>query len=300
MLTLNKSKKIVCLIIVIMILLQVKTFAVVSQTNDFYVNDYAKILSSETEEYIINTNIELQKKTGAQIVVVTVSSLGGQSIEEYATELFRKFGIGDKNKNNGVLLLCSTGDRLFRIEVGYGLEGRLTDGKTGRIQDKYIIPYLKNDNYNEGIKNGFSAVLQEVCKEYNISISEAQKPEEGQDFDSISSKIIIVGIISINISVFLRYIQKVKIKLIYLVLIGIVSFLVSKSFSVTMIILFINAILLIGSRYTSRRRKVLKWTAGGFSSGGGFSGGRRFFKWWRILRWPEVLLAEAVVQEASK
>ena len=266
MLTLNKAKKIVCLLILIMILLPLKTLAVVSQTNEFYVNDYAKILSSETEEYIINTNIELQKKTGAQIVVVTVSSLGGQSIEEYATELFRKFGIGDKNKNNGVLLLCSTGDRLFRIEVGYGLEGRLTDGKTGRIQDKYIIPYLKNDNYNEGIKNGFSAVLQEVCKEYNISISEAQKPEEGQDFDSISSKII-VGIISINISVFLRYIQKVKIKLIYLVLIGIVSFLVSKSFSVTMIILFINAILLIGSRYTSRRRKVLKWTAGGFSSG---------------------------------
>ena len=277
MLTLNKAKKI-----------------------EFYVNDYAKILSSETKEYIINTNIELQKKIGAQIVVVTVSSLGGQSIEEYATELFRKFGIGDKNKNNGVLLLCSTGDRLFRIEVGYGLEGRLTDGKTGRIQDKYIIPYLKNDNYNEGIKNGFSAVLQEVCKEYNISISEAQKPEEGHDFDSISSKIIIVGIISINISVFLRFIQKVKIKLIYLVLIGIVSFLVSKSFSVTMIILFINAILLIGSRYTSRRRKVLKWTAGGFSSGGGFSGGRRFFKWWRILRRPEVLLVEAVVQEASK
>ena len=280
MLTLNKAKKIVCLLILIMILLPLKTLAVVSQTNEFYVNDYAKILSSETKEYIINTNIELQKKIGAQIVVVTVSSLGGQSIEEYATELFRKFGIGDKNKNNGVLLLCSTGDRLFRIEVGYGLEGRLTDGKTGRIQDKYIIPYLKNDNYNEGIKNGFSAVLQEVCKEYNISISEAQKPEEVQDFDSISSKIIIVGIISINISVFLRFIQKVKIKLIYLVLIGIVSFLVSKSFSVTMIILFINAILLIGSRYTSRRRKVLKWTAGGFSSGGGFSGGRRFF-WWR-------------------
>ena len=300
MLTLNKAKKIVCLLILIMILLPLKTLAVVSQTNEFYVNDYAKILSSETKEYIINTNIELQKKIGAQIVVVTVSSLGGQSIEEYATELFRKFGIGDKNKNNGVLLLCSTGDRLFRIEVGYGLEGRLTDGKTGRIQDKYIIPYLKNDNYNEGIKNGFSAVLQEVCKEYNISISEAQKPEEGHDFDSISSKIIIVGIISINISVFLRFIQKVKIKLIYLVLIGIVSFLVSKSFSVTMIILFINAILLIGSRYTSRRRKVLKWTAGGFSSGGGFSGGRRFFKWWRILRRPEVLLVEAVVQEASK
>ena len=175
MLTLNKSKKIICFIMLIMILLPVKTFAVVSQTNAFYVNDYANILSSDTEEYIMNMNIELQKKTGAQIVVVTVSSLEGQSIEEYATELFRQFGIGDKNKNNGVLLLCSTGDRLFRIEVGYGLEGRLTDGKTGRIQDNYIIPYLKNNNYDYGIRNGFTAILNEVASEYGVTISGADK-----------------------------------------------------------------------------------------------------------------------------
>ena len=89
MLTLNKSKKIVCFIMLIMTLLPVKTFAVVSQTNAFYVNDYARRLSSDTKEYIMNMNIELHKKTGAQIVVVTVQSLGGQSIEEYATELFR-------------------------------------------------------------------------------------------------------------------------------------------------------------------------------------------------------------------
>lgn len=147
-------KRIILLIITFCILLSVKSFAVVSQTKDFFVNDYAGVLTEETKNYIIQTNAELQQKTGAQIVVVTVKSLEGQSIEEYATELFRKFGIGDSQKNNGVLLLCSTGDRLFRIEVGYGLEGTLTDGKTGRIQDQYIIPYLKNNNYNDGIKNG--------------------------------------------------------------------------------------------------------------------------------------------------
>ena len=113
----------------------------------------------------------MQQKTGAQIVVVTIKSLEGESIEEYATNLFRNFGIGDSQKNNGVLLLCSTGDRQFRIEVGYGLEGTLTDGKTGRIQDTYIIPYLKNNNYNDGIKNGFNAILNEVTNEYQITIS---------------------------------------------------------------------------------------------------------------------------------
>ena len=156
------------------------TYAIVSPKSEFYVNDYANVLTTETEDYIINTNIELQNKTKAQIVVVTVNSLDGKTIEEYATELFRKFGIGDKEKNNGVLLLCSTGDRMFRIEVGYGLEGTLTDGKTGRIQDEYIIPYLKNNNYDEGIKNGFSAVLKEICEEYNITVSGAETARMGQ------------------------------------------------------------------------------------------------------------------------
>ena len=164
-----KFCKRVCLLIIIFILMvSVKSWAIVSPTNEFYINDYASVLSDETKNYIMSTNVELQKRTGAQIVVVTVKSLDGKSIEQYATELFRKFGIGDSSKNNGVLLICSTGDRLFRIEVGYGLEGTLTDGKTGRIQDTYIIPYLKNNNYDEGIKNGFSAVLQEVSNEYGI------------------------------------------------------------------------------------------------------------------------------------
>lgn len=148
------------------------SLAVVSPTRDFYVNDYAGLIDEEVEQYIIETNEKLESATGAQIVVVTVPSLGGQSLEEYATELFRKFGIGDKTKNNGVLLLLALKERQFRIEVGYGLEGVLTDGKTGNIQDEYIIPYLKNNNWNEGIKNGYSKILEEVSKEYNVDVGE--------------------------------------------------------------------------------------------------------------------------------
>ena len=172
----KKLKKVGYFLIIFLIMLSIKSsvFAkteTVKQTSDFYVNDYAGVLTEETKNYIIKTNVELQQKTGVQIVVVTIKSLEGESIEEYATNLFRNFGIGDSQKNNGVLLLCSTGDRQFRIEVGYGLEGTLTDGKTGRIQDTYIIPYLKNNNYNDGIKNGFNAILNEVTNEYQITIS---------------------------------------------------------------------------------------------------------------------------------
>lgn len=77
------------------------------------------------------------------MVVVTVQSLGGRDIESYSIGLAREWGIGDKDDDSGVLLLLSTGDRQVRIEVGKGLEGSLTDGKSGRILDSYAVPYLK-------------------------------------------------------------------------------------------------------------------------------------------------------------
>lgn len=161
----------ILLIISIFILFGIECYAEIPKpTSEFYANDFANVLTSDTENYIIEKNKDLQEKTGAQIVVVTVNDLDGEEIEEYANKLFREYGIGDKQKNNGLLLLCSTDERMFRIEVGYGLEGCLPDGKTGRIQDEYIIPYLKENNYDEGIRNGFTACLQVIADEYQITI----------------------------------------------------------------------------------------------------------------------------------
>lgn len=174
----------------------ISSAAIVKPTSQFYVNDYANILSSSTEQYIVNTSVELEQKTGAQIVVVTIPSLEGISIEEYANKLFNDWEIGDKEKDNGLLLICSSGDRLFRIEVGYGLEGTLPDGKTGRIQDQYIIPYLKQDNFDEGIKNGYSACLEEIAKEYNVTISGKQtavkQKTNRSSFSSLATIIILI------------------------------------------------------------------------------------------------------------
>lgn len=153
------------------VLLACPVSAVVAPNDDFYVYDGASVLSEETEQYILTHSVELERKTGAQIVVVTIPSLEGRALEEYATDLFRQWGIGDAEKDNGLLLLCSVGDRQFRVEVGYGLEGDLPDGKTGRMQDAYIIPLLKEDKFDEGIKNGYTAFLQEVSAVYDVSIT---------------------------------------------------------------------------------------------------------------------------------
>lgn len=141
-----------------------------AQSKDFYVNDLANVISEENEKYIIDTNVELRAKTGGQIVVMTVKNLDGKSIETFATGTFRQYGIGDKEKNNGTLILLSVEDRKIRIETGSGAEGFINDGKAGRILDEHVIPWFKTDNWNNGLRDGFDAVLGCYLQEYNIEI----------------------------------------------------------------------------------------------------------------------------------
>ncbi|MGI6091575.1 MAG: TPM domain-containing protein [Veillonellaceae bacterium] len=140
-------------------------------TSSIYVQDYAGVLSGDNKARINQLGSQIAAKSKAQVVVVTVKTLDGAPIDEYALSILRKWGIGDKKLNNGVLMLIAVNDRQSRIEVGYGLEGALPDAKTGRIQDKYMIPYFQRGDYNTGIYNGYQALIGEVAKEYNIQVS---------------------------------------------------------------------------------------------------------------------------------
>ena len=142
-----------------------------SPTSAFYVNDFANILSDDTEREILSEGVKLASETKAQVVVVTVNSLEGDSVENYAWQLFQEWGIGDSEQNNGVLLLVAMEDRKTRIEVGYGLEGALNDGKTGRIQDDYLIQNLSNGDYDSGVLGTYLKLVEEVYAEYGIDAS---------------------------------------------------------------------------------------------------------------------------------
>ncbi|MCO5385768.1 MAG: TPM domain-containing protein [Desulfosporosinus sp.] len=146
------------------------TLAIPQPSSEFFVLDQANVLDQTTEQLIIQTSAALEQKTKAQIVVVTVNSLNDTPPEEYALSILRGWGIGDKTLNNGLLILVSPTDRVSRIEVGYGLEGALPDAKTGQIQDEYMIPYFQNNDYNQGILNGYSALAQEAAKEYQVTL----------------------------------------------------------------------------------------------------------------------------------
>ena len=134
-----------------------------------YVVDTAGMVSAEDAAQIAKIGAELRSKTKAEIVVVTVSTLGGADIEGYANKLFRSWGIGDAQMNNGVLLLIAKDDRAFRIEVGYGLEGAITDGYAGSVLDAMKGEFRK-ENYSPAILTAYITLTQKTCAEYGVGL----------------------------------------------------------------------------------------------------------------------------------
>ena len=119
-------------------------------TDRFFVNDFADVISSEDEDRIYQAGVQLYEKTKAQVVAVTVPTLDGMDISDFGVQLGRQWGVGDKEKNNGVLLIFALEERRVRIEVGYGLEGALTDAKTGRLLDQYALPHSEKMIFRAG------------------------------------------------------------------------------------------------------------------------------------------------------
>ena len=143
--------------------------AVPSHTTQFYVNDYADVLSAETETEILNTALSLNTETTAQVVVLTVPDLGGEEISDFAVETLRSWGIGSEGKDNGVIIVLAIEERQVWVSVGYGLEGTLTDIRTGQLQDQFAVPYYSNNDFDTGTLMLFNAIVNEIrTEEYGL------------------------------------------------------------------------------------------------------------------------------------
>lgn len=145
--------------------------AVVDAPDAVYVADYANVLTESTEAYIIRQSRALDEATGAQIVVVTVDFLDGMEIEDYAYTIFNEWGIGDKDRNNGLLLLLAIGEENYYAMQGQGLEGVLSSGTLG----DYLYDYLEADfaigDYDAGVCSVFDAFLGWFVQYYDLSES---------------------------------------------------------------------------------------------------------------------------------
>jgi uncharacterized protein len=260
---------------------------------DGRVVDTANLLSSNAKEKITTTLKEHENKTSNQIVVVTLKSLNGYEIEEFSYQLGRFWGIGQKDLNNGVLLVIALEEKKLRIEVGYGLEGALTDKISYEIINYTLKPKFRLQDYDAGITNAVNEIIQAIKGEYTVK---TKVKDEDMEMMSETLPLVFFGIIFL--SIFLNGIStKTKNQFLYKTskssilssFFGFFTFIMAQSF--TSFYIIIAAIVFIGvfifnfinirnvdfnkikeaSRNSSNSRSG-GFGGGGFSSnGGGFS-----------------------------
>lgn len=171
-----------------------------SPTNYKYINDYVGILDSNEIETIVSLGKELEDKTGAQATVVIVDTTGGIPIENYAINLFRSWGIGQKNKDNGLLILVALSDKTWRVEVGRGLEGAIPDALSNRVMQSLAKDDFTNENYSSGIIKSYSAFTDLIAEEYGVTLSKSLNitiPNENKETTRNFSGNLLIGILMI-------------------------------------------------------------------------------------------------------
>src|ERR1700733_1422320 len=138
-----------------------------------YVNDFAHVLDATTSAQITDICRQIDEKAHAQIALATINSLDGSDIDSYAVDLFKKWGVGSKSTDRGVLILYAIKDHLARIEVGYGLEPILPDGKVGSFQ-REAIPLMRSGNYNQALLLVTSRVAGAIASDAGIQLTNSQ------------------------------------------------------------------------------------------------------------------------------
>jgi uncharacterized protein len=167
--------------------------------NGTWVTDMSGTLRADTIARLNSTIGEFERTNGAEMAVVVIRSLDGLSVEETAVKLFDLWNIGKKGKDNGLLLLWSTGDRRVRLEVGYGLEGVLPDGKVGAILDAYVLPKFRSGEFDEGLLAGVDAILSAAREEQIELPSQRSASYEGGPRSVVAVVIGLVAAIPIGV-----------------------------------------------------------------------------------------------------
>jgi len=137
-----------------------------------YVNDYAGVLSASTVSQLTSLCTEINNKANAQIFVVTVKSIGDADVQEYSLALATKWGVGPKASDSGILIFYSIDDRKYFIQVGYGLEGILNDGKVGSFA-REAVPYLRSSDYNGALMLVTRRIADVIAQDRGITLTGA-------------------------------------------------------------------------------------------------------------------------------
>lgn len=191
------TKLFIVFIVAIFSLTSVKAQNVIPKPNPpVLVTDLAGVLSPEEKQSLENKLVAIDDSSSNQIAVVILPTLDGNPIEEYATKLFREWGIGNKKTNNGILLLIAIQDRKMRIEVSYGLEGAIPDITSINIIDNDLKPAFRAGAYYDGIDKATDNIAKAAVGEYKVTREKKSKGKGSNIILFIFILFIIVSILS--------------------------------------------------------------------------------------------------------
>ncbi|MFL9485333.1 TPM domain-containing protein [Chitinophagaceae bacterium LWZ2-11] len=191
-------KKILFILLVIVGVLQASAQKIISQPNPSrLVVDYAQLLSPEQQSILEHKLVALDDSTSNQIVILTVRSLNGESLEDVAVNTFRNWGIGNKKTKNGILVFIAYEDKKIRIEVGDGLEGAIPDVMANDIINNDIKPAFQTKNYYNGLDKAADDLSKAAAGEYKIK---RERHDDNESGGGLFKFIIIIIIIIIIIS----------------------------------------------------------------------------------------------------
>jgi uncharacterized protein len=214
-----------------------------------YVNDFAGVLNTTTVGKLTAVSTEVDQKAKAQIAVVTIKTLEGDPVEDFANHLFQKWGVGYKGTDRGVMVLLATDDHKYWTEVGYGLEPILPDGKVGGF-GRDMVPLLRQGNYNSAVMQMMGQIAQVIAQDSHVSLDSlagfpaaapAAGDGEGQELHLTTGQIILLVIIFIIVA--------------------------------PILLRFLGPFFLLSLLTGGGRRSGDGWGGGGFGGGGGGFGG---------------------------
>lgn len=250
-----------------------------------FVNDYAGLLSDSQRVEIEGKLLSFEQETNNEIAVVTINSLDGDTIENFAVKLFADWGIGKKVNDNGVLILVAKNDRLMRIEVGYGLEGLLTDAQSFSIINNIMQPAFREDDFYGGIDRAVDQIIVTIGGTA-LSLTSVENQSNSYPIESFFGLGVFIFIFLISL---LKHSKSWWLGGVIGAFIGVVIGLVQSSIllgAVLMIILAVAGLvldLIVSKHYQNSKDKkfITGWfhrggrggRGGGFGSGG-FGGGR--------------------------
>jgi uncharacterized protein len=159
-----------------------------------YVTDLAGVIAADTKARLEALCYELEQKTGAQMAIVTVRSLDGESIENYAVDLYKQLGVGSKSDNRGVLLLVAPAEHKYRVEVGYGLEPVINDARAGDA-GRAMVPLLRESNYSSAIETAAWILAKYIADDRGVTLSGRPPAHTGRKTRDNSSPIGFWGIL---------------------------------------------------------------------------------------------------------